>query len=268
MQKSLAGVLLLLAGIALSVAAGSWWLQRAAFSPSASQDAAEAILNEAEIRAEITSIVAQITQGALEESPNEIAVRVDQVIGSRPGATLMAELINDSYVKVLGLDDAPVVITGEQLSLMVRDERAGALDPVTYPVPRIGTLTALRSTLRWLTPIMGALGLVLALLALAARPDRREITVGIGELALATAVSLVVFGYAIPVQLLPAVDDSTWTTAAKQLALRHTAVLIGTAVVLAIAGAVLMLMSRNTNKRRQWSTPMSVARYRDDRSWS
>jgi hypothetical protein len=270
MRRSLSGVLLLLAGVALSLAVGGWWLQRAVFTPTANADQAEAILNDTEIRRELTAIIADAAAPTLELSANDLAVYIDPIIDSKPGATLMADIVNSAHRRVIGEIDEPVRITGEQLIQIVRDERAVDVPglPLTLPVPKIGTLDLLDSSLRWFVPIMAALGTLILLFALATRPDRGELMRALGELGIAIAASLVVFGYIIPVHLVPAIDDSTWAQASPRLALRSVSFVIGAVLVLAAAGVALIMVSSGSGRRKQWSTPLAVSRYRDDRSWS
>ena len=270
MRRSLSGVLLLLAGVALSLAVGGWWLQRAVFTPSANADQAEAILDDTEIRREMTSIIADASAPTLELSANELAVFIDPIIDSKPGATLMADIVNSAHRRVIGELDEPVGITGVQLIQIVRDERAVDVPglPITLPVPKIGTLDLLNTILRWFVPITAALGALILLLALVTRPDRGELVRALGELGIATAASLIVLAYIVPVHLVPAIDDSTWTQASPRLALRSVSFVIGAVVVLAVGGVALIIASSGFGRRKQWSTPLSVSRYRDDRSWS
>ncbi len=90
----------------------------------------------------------------------------------------------------------------------------------------------------------------------------------LGEFGIAIAASLIVFGYIIPVHLVPAIDDSTWIQTSPRLALRSVSFVIGAVVVLAAAGVALIIASSGSGRRKQWSTPLSVGRYREDRSWS
>ena len=270
MRRTLSGVLLLLAGVALSLAVGGWWLQRAVFSPEANAGQAEAILNDTEIRRELTAIIADAAGPTLELSANDLAVIIDPIIDSKPGATLMADIINEAHRRVIGETDDPVSITGVQLIQIVRDERAVDVPglPIVLPVPRIGTLAVLDTTLRWFVPIMAIVGTLILLLALVTRPDRSELVRALGEFGIAIAASLIVFGYIIPVHLVPAIDDSTWVQTSPRLALRSVSFVIGAVVVLAAAGVALIIASSGSGRRKQWSTPLSVGRYREDRSWS
>jgi cytochrome bd-type quinol oxidase subunit 2 len=267
-QRSLAGVLFLLASIALSVAAGGWWLQRTALTPNATTGQTRAILDETDIRAEIVTVVAAVTAATIEQEPNEVAAFIDPIIASQPGAALMTGIVESAHERITGMHDDPVRITGEQMVRIVRDERVAGLDAVTLPVPRIGTLDLLRSVLTWLAPIMAILGALLALLAFATRPDKGEVMRAVGELGIALAASILLFGYALPVHLVPAIDDNTWTRAVPQLALRSLPVVIGASIVLVLGGVALIVAASGSGKRKQWSTPLAVGRYRDERSWS
>ena len=100
----------------------------------------------------------------------------------------------------------------------------------------IGTLDLLDTMIRWFVPIVAALGALIAAARLVTRPDRRELLRGLGEFGLAMAACLIVFGYLIPVHLMPAIDDGTWTQASPRLALRTLSFVIGAVVVLAAAG--------------------------------
>lgn len=268
MQRSFAGILFLLAGITLSLAVGGWWLQRAVFDPQPTESHAAAMLDEQGIREEITTIVATASANALGQSPNDVATFVEPILASRPGAGLMTEILAAAHERVIGGSDEPVRITGEQLIQIVRDERAAEVPTVTLPVPEVGTLRVIDSILRWFAPIAAGIGLLLAILALATRPERREITRGLGELALALAASMLVFGYLVPVLLVPTIDDGTWTRTVPQLAKSTLPIVLVAALVLAAGGIGLVVSSAGSGRRKQWSTPLSVGRYRDDRSWS
>jgi len=70
------------------------------------------------------------------------------------------------------------------------------------------------------------------------------------------------------VHIIPAIDDNTWTRAVPQLATRALPVALGATVIFAVGGVLLILSSLGTGRRKQWSTPLAVGRYRDERSWS
>jgi hypothetical protein len=114
----------------------------------------------------------------------------------------------------------------------------------------------------WMIPIAGGLGLLLILLGIFTRPERRDVLRGLGEFGLAMAASMLLFGYALPVHMMTAIDNRTWTHAIPRLAMRTLPVVLGLALICALGGAALILASTSGGKRRQWSTPLSATRYR------
>ena len=253
----------LVAAVAISIAGGAWWMQRIVFTPDATRATAAAILEEPDIRLDINALVSAASSPVVGRSITEISTEVEtQVLTTRAGALMMAPIIEQLHERIIGLRDEPVEITGVQMIDIVRDQRAAEAPTVTMPVDPIGTLDTMRSVLGWLALIGGALGLIMFLLGVVTRPDRRDILRGLGELALALAGSMVVFGYFLPVHMMTAIDNQTWTHAIPNLAMRTLPVVLGSIAVLAASGAILILTSASSGKRRQWSTPLSVARYR------
>jgi len=267
-QRNLAGLFFLLAAIAWGIGAGSWWLQYTAFTPDDTVGATEAILNDDEIRAEITTIVSAATATTLEQTPGEVAALVNPLIGSRAGAAVMTDIVRDSHGRAIGVHDEPVRITGDQMVLIVRDEAVADLQPVTLPVAEVSTLRFLANSLGWVAAIMGVIGLIVLLLGIVARPERPDVARGVGEMLVSLAIAFVVFGLLIPVFVLPGINDTTWAGSVPRLAMRTLPLVTGISVVFAALGALLMVKSAGSGRRKQWSTPLSVSRYRDDRSWS
>ena len=261
-------MLFLLAVIALSIAAGGWWLERTTLTPSDTSGQTEAILDDSQIRAEIATVIAAATAPTLGQAQNEVAAFIDPIIDSRPGAGVMTEIVRDAHRRVIGERDLAVRITGPQMVEVVRDQRVVDLPAVTLPVPKVGTLDLLRHILRWMVPILAALGAILMVLAFITRPEKGELVRALGEFGVALAFSMLVFGYALPVHIIPAIDDNTWTRAVPQLATRALPVALGATVIFAVGGVLLILSSLGTGRRKQWSTPLAVGRYRDERSWS
>jgi hypothetical protein len=166
-------------------------------------------------------------------------------------------------------EDEDIVVTGTQMIDIVRDERAAEVESVVIPIPVIGTLKTTRTTLHWMILIAFGIGVIAMLLGIATRPERRDVLRGLGEFFLAMACSMIVFGYLIPVQLLPAIDNGVWTKAIPRLAMRTLPFVLGSAAVFGLGGAALILASMSGGKRRQFSTPLAVSRYRgDDAGWS
>lgn len=260
----------LVAAVAISIAAGAWWMQRIVFTPDATRATAAAVLAEPDIRLDINSLVSAQTSLVLDRPITEISTLVEtQVLSTRAGALMMAPIIEQLHERIIGERDDPVEITGVQMVEIVRDQRAADAPTVTMPVDPIGTLVTMRTVLRWLMLIGAGLALVMFLLGVITRPERRDVLRGLGELALGLAGAMLVFGYFLPVHMMTAIDNQTWTHAVPRLAMRTLPVVLGSIVVFALGGAALILASTRGGQRRQWSTPLSVARYRggDNPGW-
>lgn len=272
MERTLAGMLFLVAGVALSVSAGGWWMQRIVFTPDDTRETAAAILSEPEIRQEINTVVSGASAPVLGVQTPELELFLETyVLSTRAGAAVMGPLMKDIHHRIIGnRDDQPIEVTGEQMIPIVRDQRAADVPEVIIPIPVIGTLKTTRTTVGWLIPIAAGIGALALLLGVITRPERRDVLRGLGEFGLAMACSMIVFGYLIPVHLLTAIDNGVWTKAVPRLAMRTLPVVLGSAAILGLAGVAMILASTTGGKRRQFSTPLSVARYRggDAPDWS
>jgi hypothetical protein len=273
MERSLAGMLFLVAGVALAVSAGAWWMQRIVFTPDDHRDTAAAILEDPDIRQELNTIIAATASGPVGRTvPDLMTFLEEDILSTRAGAAVMGPVIEQAHDRIIGNrdgDDERVELTGDDMIPIVRDERAAEAATVTLPINPIGTLSTARTVTGWLIPLGAAIALLAIVLGVITRPERRDIVRGIGEFALALAVSMIVFGYLIPVHLLTAIDNTTWARAIPLLALRTLPVVLGSAAIFAVGGALLVLSSHTGGKRRQWSTPLSVARYQggDNPGW-
>lgn len=246
-------------------------MQRIAFTPDETIDTTAAILQDTDIRLEINTVITGASSATTELDATELSSMLENdILSTRLGATVMMSLIHQAHDRIIGLrDDEPITVSGPELIPIVRDQRAADVSTITMPIQPIGVLKTTRAFLGWMIPISAGLGLLALVLGVLTRPDRRDLVRGLGEFGLALATSMLVFGYLLPVQFLTAIDNRTWTHAIPRLALRTLPVVVGTIAIFACAGIALILMSRSGGKRRQWSTPLSVARYRggDNPGW-
>jgi hypothetical protein len=229
------------------------------------------MLEEPEIRQEINTVISGASAPVLGLNVPELNTFLEtQILSTRAGAAVMGPLMEQIHNRIIGnRDDDPIEVTGEQMITIVRDQRAADVPSVIIPIPVIGTLKTTRTTIGWLIPIAAAIGALALILGIATRPERRDVLRGLGEFLLAMACSILVFGYLIPVQLLPAIDNGVWTKAIPRLAMRTLPVVLGSAAIFGLGGVALILASTSGGKRRQFSTPLSVSRYRGDNpDWS
>jgi hypothetical protein len=241
------------------------------FTPNDHSDTAAAMLEEPEIRKEINAIVTAASSPVIGRLPQELGPWLEtEILSTEPGAAMMGPLMERIHDRVIGnSDDVQVMIDGTQMIDIVRDQAVADIEPVLLPIPVIGTMKTTRTLVGWLIPISAVIGLLAMLLGIFARPERRDVLRGFGEFFLAMTVSMLVFGYLIPVQLLPAIDNGTWAQVVPRLASRTVAVVLGSALIFGLAGGAFILASTSGGKRRQWSTPLSVTRYRggDNPGW-
>jgi hypothetical protein len=271
MERTLAGMLFLVAAVAFSIAAGGWWMQRIVFTPDDSRETAAAMLKEPEIRQEINTVISGASAPVLGVNVPELNAFLEtQILSTRAGAAVMGPLMEQIHNRIIGnRDDQPIEVTGDEMVPIVRDQRAHDVETVIIPIPVIGTLKTTRTSVGWLIPIAAGIGALALILGIITRPERRDVLRGLGEFCLAMACSMLVFGYLIPVHLLPAIDNGVWTKAVPRLAMRTLPVVLGSAAIFGLGGVALILASTSGGKRRQFSTPLSVTRYRGDSpDWS
>lgn len=271
MERSLGATFFLIASVAFALAFGAWWLDRVAFTPDDTVDSAAAILEDADIRRDLISTIATLSYRRLDTSQEALEVMLEtKVLTNRLGAREIAPILKTAHEVIIGDRPGPIEITGPQLVPIVRDERAADVDTFKLPMERIGTLATFDSMGKWTMLGGAALGLLMLVLGLVTRPERSELVNALGETLVAFAGAVLLFGYAVPVHLFTAIDNRTWTGAIPGLAARTLPVVIGTAVVLAVAGGFLILTARSGGgSRKQWSTPVSMGRYRggDNPGW-
>jgi hypothetical protein len=267
-RRSAAGIFLVVGGICFALAAGLWWMQRVAFTPTASVDSAVAILDDDAIRSEVATVIATSTAGALSRSPTDLKEYIEGIIQIRGGAALLAPTLRDAHQRVIGDRDDPVTIEAAVQMTIVRDELAALVPPVTLTVQTVTALEVVHTIAWWLTIVAAGLGVLLVAAAIVFRPERGEGMYAFGVSMGALAVFLIVFGFLVPFAVLPAMSDSAWTGIFPRLANEHRLVTLVAAAVSAGICAAVLLRGGSQRQRRQWSTPLGVGRSHEQHSWS
>jgi hypothetical protein len=260
-------MLIVAAGL-VALAAGGWWLQRVAFSPSNDSDVAYSILGDEEIRGQIATIVAGADAPILGQSPAQLREFIEEIARIPAGAALMSDFIADAQGRLIGSFDRRVAISAQEQVNIVRNELVGEADPLTLPVQRVGSMAFLDAWLGWFSLATLGLGVLVGLAGVLLRPERGEGTFALGVLFASTAGSLLVFGYLVPLLILPMFSDDPWMGVFPPLANHHRNLTLLLAVVCLVVAAVIVFGTSSRRERRQHSTPLNVSRYRDERSWS
>lgn len=260
--------MLIIASVLVALAVGAWWLDRVAFSPADDREVAQAVLADEDIRGQIASIVAAADAPILEQSATQLKDFIEQIALIPDGAALMSTIVADGHARLIGESDELVLITADQQVTIVRDERVGEAAPLTLPVQRVGSVSFLDDWIGWLALVLAGAGLVALLAGIVLRPERGEGTFALGVGLATLAGSLLVLGYLVPLALLPAFSDDPWMSVFPRLAGHHRNLTVLLAITALGLAAVVVFGTSSRRQRRQSSTPLNVARYRDDRSWS
>jgi hypothetical protein len=260
--------MLIIGAVLIALAIGSWWLERVAFSPTDDSGVAHSILGDEDIRGQVASIVAAADAPILQQSPTQLKEFIEQIARIPDGAALMSRVVADAHSRLIGERDALVLITADEQVTIVRDEGVGEASSLTLPVQEVGSVAFVNRWLGWFAIGTAVLGLVFVLGGIILRPERGEGTFALGIGLASLAGSLFVFGYLVPLAVLPSFSDDPWMGVFPRLA-NHERNLTLLFVVLALVVAALIVFGTSSRRdRRQGSTPLNVTRYRDDHSWS
>jgi hypothetical protein len=272
MRRTLASLLFGLAYACASLTVSGFLLQRTAFDPDTSANAAEAILGDGAIKRELvdalaTAAVAQVAGG---DPAVEATLRgnLDAVASLPEGQRLLAGVIHDAHARMIGAQEGPVQVTGPELVPLLRDERAAGLPAVTIPVPVIAPLDMMRLTLRWMLPIVAVLTVVMVLLGFAAHPERSAVLRGLSLGCVLLAVLTALLGYAVPKFGIPLLSDSAWVRVPARMADESVPILVAIELLLIGAAAALFAGSGMMRRRDRWRAPMRPRQYTEDRRWS
>jgi len=260
--------MLIAAAILVALSIGSWWLQRVAFSPSNDSNVTYSILGDEEIRGQIATIVAGADAPVLSQSPAQLREFIEEIARIPEGAALMSDFVGDAHGRLIGTFDGRVSISAQEQVNIVRNELVGDASPITLPVQQVRSMAFLHDWLGWFALGALALAVIVTITGMLLRPERGEGTFALGVFFAATAGSLLVFGYLVPLLILPAFSDDPWMGVFARLANHHRNLTLLLALASLVVAALIVFGTSSRRDRRQHSTPLNVGRYRDERSWS
>lgn len=263
----MASLMFVTAALALSISAASWWLERTVFDPERSEEIADAVLEDDQIRRQIATVIADHTARELGLPARELRAAVEVVAVTPGGGEVLSSVVTQAHARVIGLRDEPVRIGPEILVEATRDERVAELPAITLPVEEVRPISLVRESTSWIIPISAAAGVVLLALGLFMHPARMDALFGVGSLLIFVGLMVVLIAYVVPVALVPALDDSTWTAAVPIIAKENANTAFIGAAALVGAGLAVIISSAALGRRRNWRTPVTTSRY-DQRHWS
>ncbi|MDA3033039.1 MAG: hypothetical protein O3B90_12065 [Actinomycetota bacterium] len=268
MRRSLAGFLLLVSCVLMAVSISTWWFQHVAFSPSSDASVAYAILGDPYIRSDVATLIASADAPPLNVSTAQLKEFVEQISRLNAGAALMGGFVSDAHARLIGENNAPVVITPAEQYVIVRDERAAISPDLILPVPIVGSLSFINTATRWIMIVSAAGALLLFIAGFLTRPERGELTYALAVGLGVAGIGVILLGYLVPVGPLTGLSESSWMGVFPRLAnkSRNTTLLFG--IILICIGVATMLGTTSLRQRRQRSTPLSVGRNREQYAWS
>jgi hypothetical protein len=267
-RRSLAGLLLLVSCVLMAISISTWWFQHVAFSPSTDTSVAHAILGDAEIRSDVATLIASADAAPLNVSTTQLKEFVQQISRLNDGAALMRGFVSDAHARLIGENDAPVIITPTEQYTIVRDERAALSPDLTLPVPIVGSLSFINTATRWIMIASAAGALLLFIAGFLTRPERGELTFALAVGLAVTGVGVIFLGYLVPVGPLTGLSESTWMGVFPRLANKSLGSTLLLGITSIVSGVIIMLGTTSLRQRRQRSTPLSVSRYREQQAWS
>lgn len=252
----------------MAVSISTWWFQQVAFTPSSDASVAYAILGDPDIRGDVATLIASADAAPLNVSTAQLKEFVEQISRLNDGAALMGGFVSDAHARIIGENDAPVIITPVEQYTILRDERAALSPDLTLPVPTVGSLSLINSASRSIMIVSAAAALLLFIAGLLTRPERGELTFALAVGFGVAGVGVILFGYLVPVGPLTGLSESTWMGVFPRLASksRNTTLLFG--IISIGIGVAIMFGTTSLRQRRQRSTPLSVGRYREQHAWS
>ncbi|MBI4882814.1 MAG: hypothetical protein HY826_02020 [Actinobacteria bacterium] len=267
-RRTFAGLMFGLAYACASLAIAGFLLQRTAFDPNHSADAADVVLGDSKLRTELAYFIADAVAAPLGQDPAAMRLRVEAIAGTDVGANLMSQIVHDAHAHLIGEQKAPVQISGQQLVDATQFEAAAALPAITLPVPKVTPLEIANTALDWMVPIVAIATLVFAVLGFTAHPDRAAVIKSLGFGLLLLGVLAALLGYVVPKFVVPMLSDSVWARVPGRLADDSVPLLIGTELVLVGAAVALLAGTGVMSRRSRWSAPVTINRYNEDRRWS
>jgi hypothetical protein len=158
---------------------------------------------------------------------------------------MMTEIVAAGHARVIGERAEPLRISGPQMVEIVRDELVMDLPPVTIPIAEVPVLSTIKQVLWWTTLIPGILAVLAIGFAFFARPERRDLQIFATSMMFGLALSIGVFGIAIPLWGLPALSDTTWMSVISQLAKRTLILVIPVMVIFIGLGLASLITTGN-----------------------
>lgn len=252
-----------------------WTLQRVLYHPDNSRHVVEDIFSADRQRNVFTATISKHTAERLGKTPelvnDEIRSNWQAMVLDASVNPLLGEFAHDAHARIIGEQQTPVVLTGQQLVYLVRHQAVFDLEPARFGVQEVGWLASMRSIVRWAIPGAALAGLIVAVLGALARPSRSDLLFALGVFGVSAGFFVFMLGYVVPTFGVPLMIDQVWEVTIAASGAAALPIVGGASVGLAALGAGLVFLTLNSGARRRpggWSPPRQSRVRNDQRQWS
>lgn len=268
-------MLLFTAAILLAIAGGCWWLQRVAFDPGVSGQAAAEVFDDVALRQQVAAAVGAATTERMGQPADALAggilANFPLMLNDPQVSEVLAEVVSEAHGRLIGERAGPPDLDGQQMVLFVRHQSVFDVPAATLAVEEVGWLATVATIVRWIMVLAAVAGVIALVLGVMAHPSRADVVFSLGVLCVAGAVSVFLLGYVVPAYAIDPLTDEPWTTLIAAVARTKLPVVAGLSAVLAVVGCVLVFATVGLGRRKTktWSAPVRPARYSSEqRQWS
>jgi hypothetical protein len=247
-------LLLHLGMLAAALSFTSWWVSHTILDVSRTQRVTHAVLADSDFRAFVAGEISPMIQ---EEVPGVVVPtaalqsRVATVLDDPGVRSQLETFVVDIHKGLLGERDQPAVLDQPTLARIVTaavpsipPEDLAQLHAVSINPPRLGPLSTTRKLLQDKFGLLVAVAALLLVGGVALSGNRRQALSLIGRWLIVISLVHLVFLWAIPVLILPAVTSSPWASLIAAVAKALSAGLLTGLVILFVAGVGLLVINR------------------------
>jgi len=222
-----------------TLALSAWLVRNTLLEPEQSAEVAEAVLDSPTLRNEIASQVSTRISEVTGQPAFQIEANVEVLLEDPAVAESLATTITAAHARLIDPDAPPVIVDTSAMSTL-----SGGVVAEQYElaVPTISALDTLSRIIDVWLPLVAAVAVAMAALAMVLHPNPARALCQIGYWLVAASLLQVLVGWFVPVVVIPAFTDSPWADVVAAAVRAYNDTLLTTlAAVLGGGGAALVL---------------------------
>jgi hypothetical protein len=235
--SSLLSLGLLAGALALAV----WWVHRTAFDTNHTSEVAQAALQNASLRGDLASTIADQVSLTLGLNHAQVQAAADAALEQPGVAPSFAGVLREVHSRLIGETSGPVAVPADLVTRAVSSPSGVKIPSVNLDIATIEPLDTTRLALERALPILIALGIGFSVAGLILHPSKPTALRTIGAWLLGASLVELLFAYAVPTLLLPAVVDSPYADLVAEVDKATIQPLIGVLVMMAGAGLACLI---------------------------